>query len=64
MCSNFMINVLLVFVDVFVDNEQKSKQHMYSLFLISFLQLLDFWQQFINVIASDDDLMIDEMNII
>ena len=28
--------------------------------LISFLPLLDFWRQFINIIAIDDDLWIDK----
>ena len=58
-----MINVLLVIVDVFVDDEKK-KKNIYSLFIISFLPLLDFLRQFINVIASDDNLLIDEVNII
>ena len=60
LCSNSMINVILVFVDLFLMMNIK-KLTTYSLFFISFPSLLDFWRQFINVIASHDDLLIDEI---
>ena len=60
LCSNSMINVILVFVDLFVMMNIK-KLTTYSLFFISFLSLLDFWRQFINVITSGDDLLIYEI---
>ena len=60
LCSNSMINVILVFVDLFVDDEYKKVNNIFFIF-ISFLQLLDFWRQCINIIASDDDLLIDEI---
>ena len=56
--------VLSYYVDIFFyDENKKSKQHILY-FFISFLLLLDFLCQFINIIASDDNLLIDEMNII
>ena len=60
LCSNSMINVILVFVDLFVDDGYKKVNNIFFIF-ISFLQLLDFWRQSINIKTSDDNLLIDEI---
>ena len=64
MCSNFMINVLLVSVDVFVDDENKKVNNMLFFLLFHSYHCLIFGRHFINIIASDDNLLIGEMNII
>ena len=52
--------MLLVFVDIFVDDKNKKEIN----FLFNSYRALKFGRQFINVIASDDDLLLDEMNFI
>ena len=56
--------MLLIFIDVFVDDEnKKSKQHI-LFFLFHSYRGLKFWCQFINLIATDDSLLIDDVDLI
>ena len=55
--------MLFVFVDVFVDDENKKENNIFY-FFISFLPWLEFWRQFINAIATDDNLLIDDVTFI
>ena len=55
--------MLLVFVDVFVDDEDKKKSKQHIFFFHSY-RGLKFWRQFIKVIATDDNLLIDDVNFI
>ena len=56
--------MLLVFVDVFVDDENTKVNNIFLLFLLYSYRGLKFWCQFINVIATDDKLLIDDVNFI
>ena len=56
--------MLLVFVDVFVDDENKKVNNIFFFFLFHSYRGLKFWRQFINVIATDDNLLIDDVNFI
>ena len=55
--------MILVFVDVFVDDENKKVNNIFF-FLFHSYRGLKFWRQFINVIATDDNLLIDDVNFI
>ena len=55
--------MLLVFADVFADDENKTVNNIFFFLFYSY-RGLKFWRQFINVIATNDNLLIDDLNFI